>query len=235
VSSLPPEIRLLISYLKEEGIEIYQRAGSSPPPPLPLLENHPSSQGKVQEPSPILSLKTLREKIGDCTRCFLSQGRTHLVFGEGNPTASLMFVGEGPGEEEDLQGRPFVGAAGRLLTRMIEAMGFKREEVYIANVVKCRPPNNREPKPEEIRQCLPFLKEQISIIRPRILVTLGKCAVQSLLSTTEPISRLRGRWQNYEGLPLMPTYHPAYLLRNPSAKREVWSDLQKVMEALGKK
>jgi len=180
------------------------------------------------------ALRALRERIGDCTRCPLWERRTHLVFGEGNPYATLMFIGEGPGEEEDLQGRPFVGAAGKLLTRMIEAMGFKREEVYIANVVKCRPPNNREPKPEEVHQCLPFLKEQIAIIRPRVLVTLGKCAIQSLLPTTKPISRLRGEWQEYDGIPVMPTYHPAYLLRNPSAKREVWQDLQKVLIALRK-
>jgi DNA polymerase len=156
------------------------------------------------------------------------------VFGVGDPAASLMFVGEGPGADEDLQGEPFVGRAGQLLTRMIEAMGFARSEVYIANVVKCRPPGNRDPEPDEIEACEPFLKAQIAAIRPRVIVALGRFAVQTLLRDTTPVSRQRGKWREYEGVKLMPTFHPAYLLRNPAEKKPAWDDLQLVMREFGK-
>jgi DNA polymerase len=179
-------------------------------------------------------LLAIRRDVGACTRCKLHAGRTTLVFGVGNPSAELVFVGEGPGAEEDRQGEPFVGRAGQLLTRMIEAMGFRREEVYIANVVKCRPPDNRDPEPEEIDACEPFLKAQISAIRPRVIVALGRFAVQTLLRDTTPISRQRGRWREYEGVRLMPTFHPAYLLRNPDEKKKAWEDLQLVMKEFGK-
>jgi uracil-DNA glycosylase family 4 len=177
-------------------------------------------------------LQLIRDELGDCTRCKLAGGRQQIVFGVGSPDAPLMFVGEAPGAEEDRTGEPFVGAAGQLLTKMIEAMGFAREQVYIANITKCRPPGNRNPEPDEIASCEPFLKKQIAAIRPRVLVCLGKFAAQTLLATDAPISRLRGGWTSYEGIPLMPTFHPAFLLRNPSSKKEVWSDLQQVMGKL---
>jgi len=175
-------------------------------------------------------LRTLLEEIGDCTRCRLCKGRTHLVFGVGNPNAKLMFVGEGPGRDEDIQGEPFVGRAGQLLTKIINAMGHKRSEVYIANIVKCRPPENRNPEPDEIAECLPFLLHQIDIIKPKAIICLGKVASSALMKTEEPISRLRGKMQDFQGIPLMPTYHPAYLLRNPDAKKQVWEDVKKVMK-----
>jgi uracil-DNA glycosylase len=179
------------------------------------------------------SLPKIREDIGDCTRCKLSKGRTKIVFGTGNPNADLMFVGEGPGRDEDLSGEPFVGRAGRLLTDMIKAMGLQREDVYIANVVKCRPPENRLPEKDEITTCSPFLMRQIDVIKPKVICTLGSCSAQMLLQTTQGISKLRGEWFDFRDSKLMPTYHPAYLLRNPGAKPEVWKDLQKVMAVLG--
>lgn len=180
------------------------------------------------------ALLAVREDLGDCSRCQLHGGRTTLVFGVGNPRAELMFVGEGPGGEEDRQGEPFVGRAGQLLTRMIGAMGFERRDVYIANVVKCRPPQNRDPEPDEIEACEPFLKAQIAAIGPRVIVALGRFAVQTLLRDGAPISRLRGRWREYQGVRLMPTFHPAYLLRNPADKGKAWQDLQLVMKEFGK-
>jgi DNA polymerase len=177
-------------------------------------------------------LKQVREELGECTRCKLAGGRQSLVFGVGNPDAALVFVGEAPGAEEDKQGEPFVGAAGQLLTKMIAAMGYSRDEVYICNIIKCRPPGNRNPEPDEIAACEPFLKKQLAAIRPRMIVCLGKFAAQCLLRSEAPISKLRGRFQSYEGIPLMPTFHPAFLLRNPSSKREVWSDLQLVRAEL---
>ena len=188
-----------------------------------------SDKGCGSEP-----LLAVRAGLGECTRCKLHGGRTRLVFGVGHPSAELMFVGEGPGADEDVQGEPFVGRAGQLLTKMIEAMGFARAEVYIANVVKCRPPGNRDPEPDEIEACEPFLKAQIAAIRPRIVVALGRFAVQTLLRDTTPISRLRGRWREYEGVKLMPTFHPAYLLRNPPEKKSAWEDLQLVMKEFGR-
>jgi DNA polymerase len=180
------------------------------------------------------SLEELRSAIGDCRRCKLCAGRTNLVFGVGNPNARLMFVGEGPGRDEDLQGEPFVGRAGQLLTDIIsKGMGLKREDVYIANVVKCRPPENRNPEPDEVAACEPFLKKQIELIHPEIIVALGKFAVQTLLRSKIPITKLRGQWHSYHGIKLMPTFHPAYLLRNPGDKKLVWEDIKKVIEALG--
>jgi len=179
------------------------------------------------------SLEELRAAIGDCRRCKLCTGRTNLVFGVGNPNADLMFVGEGPGRDEDLQGEPFVGRAGQLLTDIItKGMGMKREDVYIANVVKCRPPENRNPEPDEVAACEPFLKKQIDLIRPRIIIALGKFAVQALLQSKAPITKLRGNWHNYHGIKLMPTFHPAYLLRNPADKKLVWEDIKKVIKEL---
>ncbi len=180
------------------------------------------------------SLAAILEELGECARCKLAAGRTHLVFGVGNPRAEVMFVGEGPGADEDLQGEPFVGRAGQLLTKMIEAMGYRRQDVYIANVVKCRPPGNRNPEPDEIDACEPFLRAQIGAVAPKVVVALGKFAAQTLLRETTPISRLRGRWFEYEGAKLMPTFHPAYLLRSPEEKKKAWEDLQTVMAELGR-
>ncbi|MBN2125993.1 MAG: uracil-DNA glycosylase [Deltaproteobacteria bacterium] len=179
------------------------------------------------------SLEFLRALIGPCERCKLHRERTNLVFGEGASDARLVFVGEGPGREEDMEGRPFVGEAGRLLTKIVKAMNLSREEVYICNVVKCRPPNNRDPEPDEIDTCMPFLRRQIDLIRPEVICTLGRVAVQALLGREFKITRERGEWRTFMGIPLMPTFHPAYLLRNPAAKRQVWEDVQKIMKRLG--
>jgi DNA polymerase len=184
--------------------------------------------------SPEQALAALRDDIGaDCCRCKLSGlGRTQIVFGVGNPTADLMFVGEAPGADEDIQGEPFVGRAGQLLTKIIEAIGLRRDQVYIANVLKCRPPGNRNPEPDEVEQCEPFLLRQIDIVKPKVIVALGKFAAQCLLKTNDPITRLRGKEFTYRNAVLMPTYHPAYLLRTPSAKREVWEDMKRVKAIL---
>lgn len=217
---------LLISY-PQLGLEIPKPSRPSVPDPNP-------------EESPPQDLESLAAFIGDCRRCKLSQKRTRLVFGEGSSKARLVFVGEGPGAEEDAAGRPFVGEAGKLLTKIIEGgMGLKREDVYICNVVKCRPPNNREPEAEEVQTCLPFLKLQLAIIRPEIICTLGRIAAQSLLGREFKITQERGNWFSFMGIPLMATFHPAYILRNPSGerqlKRQVWEDVQKIMERLGLK
>ncbi len=178
------------------------------------------------------SLDAILKDLAECRRCSLAEGRNHLVFGEGNPEARLVFIGEGPGFEEDRKGAPFVGPAGELLTRIIQAMGLTRDQVYICNVVKCRPPKNRNPFPEEIQACLPFLERQIDCIRPEFICTLGAVAVQALLRTEESITLLRGRFQSYKNIAVMPTFHPAYLLRNPEKKKEVWEDVQKVMKQM---
>lgn len=179
------------------------------------------------------TLERIREDIGDCTRCRLHKGRTKIVFGVGNPKAELVFVGEGPGHDEDIQGEPFVGRAGKLLTQMIEAMSLRRQDVYICNVVKCRPPENRLPEKDEIATCSPFLLRQLAVIQPKVICCLGACAAQTMLATTQGISKFRGEWFDFRGSKLIATYHPAYLLRNPPAKSEVWKDLQKVMAVLG--
>jgi uracil-DNA glycosylase family 4 len=179
------------------------------------------------------TLDGIRGDLGECVRCSLGKGRTNLVFGVGDPHASLVFVGEAPGRDEDLQGEPFVGEAGQLLTKIIQAMGLERRQVYICNVLKCRPPNNRNPLPTEIEQCHPFLLRQLKAIGPGAIVALGTFAAQTLLQTREPISKLRGHFHDYHGIPLMPTFHPAFLLRNAAMKREVWEDMQQVMKKLG--
>jgi len=190
----------------------------------------------VAEKALAINAQTLDEllaAIGDCRLCKLCSGRTHLVFGVGDPNARLMFVGEGPGRDEDLQGEPFVGRAGQLLTDIItKGIGLRREDVYIANVVKCRPPENRNPEADEVAACEPFLKKQIDLVRPEIIVALGKFAVQTLLQSKAPISKLRGSWHRYHGIKLMPTFHPAYLLRNPADKKLVWQDIKKVISEL---
>jgi DNA polymerase len=181
------------------------------------------------------TLERIREDLGECTRCRLHKQRNKIVFGAGNPRAELVFVGEGPGHDEDIQGLPFVGRAGKLLTQMIEAMGLQRDDVYICNVVKCRPPENRKPEDDEVATCSPYLYRQLDVIAPKAIVCLGATAAQALLKTKDSISRFRGTWFDFRNTKLMVTYHPAYLLRNPAAKSEVWKDLQKVMAHLGLK
>jgi uracil-DNA glycosylase family 4 len=179
------------------------------------------------------TLLKIREDIGDCTRCRLHEKRNHIVFADGNPKADLVFVGEGPGADEDATGIPFVGRAGKLLTQMIEAMGLQRKDVYICNVVKCRPPENRQPEPDEVTTCSPYLVRQLEVVNPKVIVCLGATAAKTLLETDMGISKFRGQWLDFRGKKLLATYHPAYLLRNPAAKSEVWKDLQKVMAELG--
>ncbi|HUC99383.1 MAG TPA: uracil-DNA glycosylase, partial [Candidatus Polarisedimenticolaceae bacterium] len=196
-------------------------------------DNGPQRTSGQPDKGDVSRLQELRDELGDCRRCKLHSGRTHVVFGTGNPNAKLMFVGEGPGRDEDLKGEPFVGRAGQLLTDIItKGMGLTREDVYIANVVKCRPPQNRNPEADEVASCEPFLKKQIELIRPEIIVALGKFAVQALLQSKVPITRLRGNWHTYMGIKLMPTFHPAYLLRNPADKKLVWEDIKKVMKEM---
>jgi uracil-DNA glycosylase family 4 len=179
------------------------------------------------------TLGEIRTDLGDCRRCRLSEKRKNIVFGAGDPHAKLMFVGEGPGYEEDQMGEPFVGAAGKLLTKIIEAINHTREQVYICNIIKCRPPGNRNPMPDEIETCFPFLKRQIASVKPEVICALGTFAAQTLLETKSPISKLRGSFYDYMGARVLPTYHPAYLLRNPEKKRDVWEDMKKLMKAMG--
>jgi uracil-DNA glycosylase len=185
---------------------------------------------------PVTALKLIREDIGDCTRCRLhKQGRKQIVFGVGNPKADLMFIGEAPGADEDMQGEPFVGRAGQLLNNMIKAMGIQREDVYIANIIKCRPPGNRTPERDECETCSPFLMRQIEVIKPKAIVALGAVAAKTLLAINAPMSELRGKWYDFRGTKLAVTYHPAFLLRDPRQKKEAWKDLQMVMGELGMK
>jgi len=223
-----------------------ERQAAAIPKPVEAVE--PDEAVEAVEPPPVEAavepvrlfaseaeaLDALRVEIGpDCSLCKLhTLGRKQVVFGVGNPSADLMFVGEAPGADEDIQGEPFVGRAGQLLTKIIEAIGMKRSDVYIANVIKCRPPGNRNPEPDEVERCEPFLFRQVDIIKPKVIVALGKFAAQSLLRTTEPITRLRGREYKFRSAILMPTFHPAYLLRNPSSKREVWEDMKRVRAIL---
>ncbi len=219
----PPLSDETLNYLgvAESGINTIRAKGPYSPGGTPDRGDQPDS------------LEALRASIGECRRCKLHGNRTRLVFGEGSPQAELVFVGEGPGQEEDLAGRPFVGEAGRLLTKIIEnGMRLARKEVYICNVVKCRPPGNRDPERDEIEACTPFLEKQLHIIGPRVICSLGRVAAQCLIGPEFKITKERGTWHTYKEIPLMPTYHPAYLLRYPSAKRQVWEDIRKVMAHL---
>jgi uracil-DNA glycosylase len=208
---------------------------AAPPKVAPLPLPMPARPSLFEAAEKIVgdTLLRIREDLGECTRCKLHKHRHTIVFGDGNPKAELVFVGEGPGADEDAQGLPFVGRAGKLLTQMIEAMGLQRKDVYICNVVKCRPPENRQPEDDEISTCSPFLLRQLEVIAPKVIVCLGAVAAKTLLQTNRGISHFRGQWLEYRGSKLMATYHPAYLLRNPNAKPEVWKDLQKVMAVLG--
>ena len=215
--------RSQFEYLSDLGLESQKRVSSAVGKEPQSIETHAA----LEE-----TLDTIRTDLGDCRRCGLAASRTELVYGVGNPNARLVLVGEAPGREEDAKGEPFVGEAGRLLDKILLAMGMQREEVYICNVLKCRPPNNRDPQPEEVATCEAFLIRQVAAIRPQVIVGLGRFAVHCLLKTRAPISRLRGEWQNYQGIPMMPTYHPAYLLRNPDGKRDVWEDMKEVLRRL---
>jgi len=244
--------RASLEYERDMGQTELLRDRAAPqrpePPPLraapperrdaPAEERAPARTAEPATPEgtdegPGADLAALREDIGDCTRCPLHEGRQSIVFGEGSPGAQLVFVGEGPGHEEDIQARPFVGPAGQLLTKIIEAIGLRREGVYIANVVKCRPPRNRVPEPVEQKTCGQFLERQLEIIRPEVIVCLGATAAGYLLDTDQPVGRLRGRFHERGAVAVMPTYHPAYLLRTPAAKRPVWEDMKLVRERLG--
>ncbi len=235
-----------LKFLKEMGIDamrVSRRKSSSPEGDDPSirepgtfvdarLEVRSDEKAVSKGREVALALSELRTYIGDCTRCRLSAGRRHVVFGSGNPQADLMFIGEAPGVDEDIQGLPFVGRAGQLLTKIINAIDMDREQVYIGNIIKCRPPGNRNPQPDEIETCVPFLHQQIDIIKPKIIVALGTFAAQTLLNTKLPITALRGRLMKYRGTMLMPTFHPAFLLRNQNKKREVWEDMKNVRDEL---
>ena len=217
--------------------EMAEEAPAQAPPEAPAQAPPEATPVPPAGPGPTAeagrrTLAVVREEVGECTRCKLHETRTKLVFGVGAGETPLMFVGEAPGAEEDRRGEPFVGAAGQLLDKMIAAMGWTRDTVYIANVLMCRPPGNRDPQPDEVSQCLPFLHRKIEVIRPRIIVALGKPATHALLSTTAPISALRGRFHDFRGIKVMPTFHPAFLLRQPDRKRDAWSDLKQVIEDL---
>jgi uracil-DNA glycosylase family 4 len=236
IAALATALRAWVDYQRELGELGFPPAPASPAPaerPAPT----PAATADLFSSAGLGETRTLDElvaHIGDCRRCKLAPHRTHLVFGVGNPRARLLFVGEAPGRDEDLRGEPFVGRAGQLLTEIItKGMRLRREDVYIANVIKCRPPENRNPEPDEVTSCEPFLLRQLELIRPEVIVALGKFAAQSLLRTKTPITQLRGRWYDYHGIRLMPTFHPAYLLRNPADKRLVWDDIRKVMRVLG--
>jgi uracil-DNA glycosylase family 4 len=236
------DLRAHVDYFRELGVEGVSRSAEwrARAAAQPVAAEAAAQAIVATDAAPARSvpaadtLTALAAHIGpDCTRCKLhTLGRRQVVFGVGSPTASLMFVGEAPGEDEDKQGEPFVGRAGQLLTKIIEAIGLTRQQVYIANVIKCRPPGNRNPEPDEVATCEPFLFEQIAAIQPKVVVALGKFAAQSLLRSSEPITRLRGRVFEFRGASLIPTFHPAYLLRNPPAKREVWEDMKKVRDML---
>ncbi len=221
------ELLLLIRSMKRRLLEVVKEGSSSGPALSVKGAEMPVDPGCFMEER--YSLEAVRENLGDCRRCDLYKSRNNIVFGEGNPRAALVFVGEAPGGDEDRQGRPFVGRAGALLTRIIEAMGMKREDVYICNILKCRPPGNRNPLPAEIDACEPFLRDQLRAIKPKVICALGAYAASTLLKKNAPITVMRGTFHVYEGIPLMPTYHPAYLLRNAGAKKVVWEDMKRVM------
>ncbi|HVN80593.1 MAG TPA: uracil-DNA glycosylase [Terriglobia bacterium] len=241
IESLSPQVLTVLN--NWESLHLTDQVSAPPSAPLQVVREDSLNALEIpQTPSMFEtnlkqaagdeSLEQIRDDLGDCRRCKLWPTRTHIVFGSGNPSAQLVFVGEGPGADEDMQGLPFVGRAGQLLTKIIESINLKREEVYICNVVKCRPPNNRFPEKDEVAACSSFLVRQLEAIKPKVICCLGAAAAQTLLNTKAPIGALRGRFRDYRGTQLMVTYHPAYLLRNPSAKREVWEDMKKIRETL---
>lgn len=243
--SVPTPLSEILAYLSDIGYgDVYLQPGPRPsrgtaavtqrtaPPPAPEPTVPPPPVLSPGASARLAELEGLAATVAGCTRCCLAEGRKNVVFGSGNPAADLMLVGEGPGAEEDRQGLPFVGPAGELLTKIIQAIEMKREEVYIANVVKCRPPGNREPQPDEVQACRGYLEKQISLVQPKVLVALGRTAAQTLLGNESPIGQLRGRWYQVFGIPTMVTYHPAALLRNQALKRPTWEDMQQVRDRL---
>ena len=229
---LQPALADLLGYLKDIGYGDLYRSIPSQSIPSPLSPALSPVPGEREQDSASPGLVALAATVEGCTRCRLAQGRQKVVFGSGNPNADLMFIGEGPGAEEDRQGLPFVGAAGELLTKIIQAMELRREDVYIANVVKCRPPGNRDPQPDEVAACRGYLEKQIELVKPRLLVILGRVAAQTLLGNESPIGQMRGHWYQIRGIPTMITYHPAALLRNQALKRPTWEDMQQVRDRL---
>ena len=232
-AQIPHEEPTLAKTLRKPDLQKLAASSAPKPAPLPLPTSPGPSLFEATDKIVDDSLLKIREDLGECTRCKLHKHRHTIVFGDGNHKAELVFVGEGPGADEDAQGLPFVGRAGKLLTQMIEAMGLQRKDVYICNVVKCRPPENRTPEEDEVSTCSPFLLRQLDVIAPKVIVCLGAVAAKTLLKTNRGISQFRGQWLDFRSSKLMATYHPAYLLRNPNAKGEVWKDLQKVMALLG--
>jgi DNA polymerase len=233
--NLQPALADLLAYLGEMGYgDLYLAPSRSAAPALSVAELEPAPEpSRAAAPTgEAAELAALAGVAAGCTRCRLAESRNKVVFGSGNPGADLMFIGEGPGADEDRQGLPFVGAAGELLTRIIQAIDMTRDEVYIANVVKCRPPGNRDPQPEEVAACRGYLEKQIALVRPRVIVALGRIAAQTLLGNDAPIGRMRGQWFRVQGVPTMVTYHPAALLRNPALKRPTWEDMQQVRDFL---
>ncbi len=231
------QVRAHLEYRNALGVSAVVTAPGRPIPEVARTRPAATATHAQEKPRHLREsgLAAVRAELGECTRCKLHQGRNTIVFGEGNAGALLVFVGEGPGQEEDQQGKPFVGAAGQLLTDIIvKGMKLRREDVYICNIVKCRPPNNRNPEPDEIEACEPFLVKQLEAIKPKLIIGLGNVAVRTLLKTNEGITSLRGKWKTYHGIPLMPTFHPAYLLRNPADKKLVWEDIKKVIAELEK-
>jgi uracil-DNA glycosylase family 4 len=223
-NSAVEEIKNHLRFLAGSGCRGFDCSKKS----LDIIKSWESKEAFLPE-----TLESIRTDLGDCRRCRLCDGRRNIVFGEGNPSAKLVFVGEGPGYEEDQNGKPFIGAAGQLLTKIIQAIKLTREQVYICNIIKCRPPKNRNPLPDEIKACLPFLQRQIAVLKPDFICVLGTFAAQTLLKTKEPISRLRGNFHKYRDIRVLPTYHPAYLLRNPDKKRDVWEDMKMLMNEMG--
>ncbi len=233
------EIIAIVQSLKKVLIS-NQEIGFDPPPVSSEVLNYLNTENNTKHSSSLqtfsnYSLKELEGLVQDCRLCKLSAKRKNIVFGEGPSDARLVFIGEAPGAEEDLTGKPFVGEAGRLFSKIVSSMGITRNDVYICNIVKCHPPNNRDPEPDEIEKCLPILQAQISIIKPEIICTLGRVSLRTLIKKDLKITRDRGQWQDYMGIPVMPTYHPAYLLRNPDAKKDTWQDIKKIMDRLGLK
>jgi uracil-DNA glycosylase len=226
---LQKQLAARVNYYREMGIHDFYRQPIPDDAKVEIERAGAASETLSNKPA---ALQLIREDIGECTRCRLHKGRTNLVFGVGNVNADIMFVGEGPGADEDAQGEPFVGRAGQLLNNMISAMGLRREDVYIANVVKCRPPGNRTPEREECDTCIPFLLRQIEVIHPKVIVALGAVAAKNLLAVNDSMANLRGRWYDFKGARLLVTYHPAFLLRDPRQKKEAWKDLQMVMKYL---
>jgi len=242
VQALLRDLTAYLRSLQEDGLVTVESSGvrraapaaPAPKPVRPVAPPPAPAPGPVAAGDTEAALRQVAAEAAACTRCGLHRTRTRPVPGQGAPHPDILFVGEAPGEDEDREGLAFVGAAGQLLTKMIEAMGYRREEVFIANVLKCRPPGNRTPAPDEMTACLPFLRRQIAALRPKAIVALGSVATHALVPSDATISRMRGHWYPFEGLALMPTFHPAYLLRNPSAKREAWADLQAVLQKLGR-